>query len=434
MRNVRNEIFVALFVVIMMAVAIIFGVIVSNNVPESNDESATASAIFVGNSNVDSSDLTSPATIVAETETPTATSTVTEISATPINTETPTDEPLHTETSTLTATVEVIEDITPTDSVAQTTDVDDNETVTPEVTEEPTQVGAVIQRTRVTQQVVETEVTETSTPSATATLTPTNTPTATLTPTDTPTATVTPSATNTPTATNTVTPSVTPTLTRTIRPSENSPILPTLAPLPTEIGLVPTLTAVNNLTTINSAGCTQPTGWTVYVVQPRNTLFSIAQSVNSSVAELAEVNCLSNGNQIIAGDVLFVPRDPAGLVPVNTSGNGNGTRQVGVIGCEHPGVQIVSPRAGQVVSATFTIRGNALYDDQFGYYSLQIRSDASANYNFYSSSDVAVTNDVLGQIDSTLFSSGRYWVRLQIVDVSGNTPQDATCVIPIVID
>ena len=72
--------------------------------------------------------------------------------------------------------------------------------------------------------------------------------------------------------------------------------------------LSPTRTAVK---------CGAPSNWVVYTVQPGDTLYSIAQRVNRSVAQLISANCLSS-NKIHTGQKLYVPYYPP-QIPAPTS-------------------------------------------------------------------------------------------------------------------
>ncbi len=56
--------------------------------------------------------------------------------------------------------------------------------------------------------------------------------------------------------------------------------------------------------------CGPPRNWVVYYVQRGDTLFGIAQQVNSTVSQLKSANCLSSNN-IRTGQKLFVPYLPA---------------------------------------------------------------------------------------------------------------------------
>ncbi len=55
--------------------------------------------------------------------------------------------------------------------------------------------------------------------------------------------------------------------------------------------------------------CGAPSNWILYVVQPGDTLFKIAQRVNSTVSQLKYANCLSSDN-IRAGQELLLPSLP----------------------------------------------------------------------------------------------------------------------------
>ena len=81
----------------------------------------------------------------------------------------------------------------------------------------------------------------------------------------------------------------------------------------------------------------------------------------------------------------------------------------------------------------FDVRGTAARAD-FWYYKLEIRADSAQVYNFLSDSNGQVINNTLGSVDSGLFSSGLYWLKLSVVDISGGIAEGATCTIPIFID
>ena len=56
--------------------------------------------------------------------------------------------------------------------------------------------------------------------------------------------------------------------------------------------------------------CVPPVDWSIYPVQPGNTLFSLAQRYNADVDALMRVNCL-NTTTIFVGQRLYVPAPPA---------------------------------------------------------------------------------------------------------------------------
>ncbi len=264
------------------------------------------------------------------------------------------------------------------------------------------------------------QVTATDTPTATQTDTPTQmasatrTATETLTPTPSVTNTDAPTRTDTPTQTESATPS--PTETATMTPTQH-----------------PTATASASDRLVSSR-CDRPRGWAIYTVERGSTLFSIARAVDSTVGELRTVNCLSNVDNIIAGQTLFVPRLPDG--PVKTSVPRALPPNVGGLGrqgCTDAQSVVSAPRPGQRVSGSFDVYGSAYLDEMtFQYYKLEVRPDFADVYNFYSRSEQAVENGRLGHINADLFDDGVHWVRLVVVDKTGNFIEP--CVIPVIFD
>ncbi len=139
--------------------------------------------------------------------------------------------------------------------------------------------------------------------------TPLPTPTATITPTPTATLTVTATASLTPTVSPT--PSTTPTLTVTATAS------PTLTPTPSA---TPSATPAPITTAAALCVPIQPAGWVRYTVRPGDTLSGLAAAVGTTVAELMVVNCITDARLVFVGQVLFVPRLPAGGAAVPTQG------------------------------------------------------------------------------------------------------------------
>jgi hypothetical protein len=80
-----------------------------------------------------------------------------------------------------------------------------------------------------------------------------------------------------------------------------------------------------------------------------------------------------------------------------------------------------------------TIVGSAIWPD-FGYYKLEVRIDQASSYNFISRSDEPVQSGVLGMIDTGVFNSGLHWIRLVVVDATGNVRDGATCVVPMIFE
>lgn len=170
------------------------------------------------------------------------------------------------------------------------------------------------------------------------------------------------------------------------------------------------------------------------MVQPSNTLFSIARSVGSTVMELKRVNCIPDANNIDVDDVLFVPRLPSQPIQTGVPG-GFGTTgildQVIIIdGCAASGAQITSPIPGQRISGTFNVRGTASLDgDMFQFYKLEVRPNFTNIYNVIAILRTPVQDGILGQINADWFDDGLYWIRLMVVDRTGN--YISPCEIPV---
>jgi len=276
--------------------------------------------------------------------------------------------------------------------------------------------------------------------------TPTSEPTETDTPTNTMTNTVAP-----PTETLVSTRQVRPTRTRiptrtpteTLVPVTETSTRPTRTPIPTrtatlstayiivtlDFGIMPTPTTDEmQIAAFETAqaDCGRPQGWVLYEVQPGDTLFLISLAVDSTVENLALANCLEDPAHITAGDRLFLPQYPRGVV--------GGVIGLSPEGCTSPAAQIINPLPGQrVTEDTVMIRGNA-YLENLDFYKIEIRRDETETYNFLMSSHTLVLDDVLGMVNLASLEAGVYWLRLSLVDDTGNIPPDLTCAIPILIE
>lgn len=382
---------------------------------------------------------------ITPTDTPTATATNT-ATATYTPTETPTAT--LTFTPTATATVTHTSTATPTATVTYTATATNTATPTPTpvtptstLTRTPLPPTATLTRTATVTATHTPTATHTATDTPTHTLTPTYTPTNTLTatntPTDTPTATPTwtPTATATPTATSTATDTATYTPTPTPTATATPTITPSLTRIPTQVsGIIEPTPApiLEFVPTRTPAVCGRPEGWREYVVQEGNTLYSIARSVGSTIAELRDVNCLTNTSFLSIGQVVYVPRLPSEPV-VTAAPPGINQRILRPIGCLDAGTQITSPIPLQRVRGTFTVFGSAVIPD-FAYYKLEIRPDAARLYTFYSDSQTSVNNSVLGTINSDLYEDGLHWIRLAVVNSDGGIAVTAICDIPVIFD
>ncbi|MDL1901187.1 LysM peptidoglycan-binding domain-containing protein [Anaerolineae bacterium CFX9] len=94
---------------------------------------------------------------------------------------------------------------------------------------------------------------------------------------------------------------------------------PTPTAPPTEIRVVfPTSTpffdpSVGTFVDVPSGAnpnCPSPPGWVPYEVQNGDILGVLAEDVGIGLSELQSANCLTDANQIYAGQILFLPRLP----------------------------------------------------------------------------------------------------------------------------
>jgi LysM repeat protein len=95
----------------------------------------------------------------------------------------------------------------------------------------------------------------------------------------------------------------TPTVTPTFVPTPTSlPVLPVVTPTPAPANL-------SSMTPNPTAPAAQPTReGTTYVVQPGDTLYTIAVRFGVSLQALIEANRIEDPNQLQAGQVLVIPR------------------------------------------------------------------------------------------------------------------------------
>lgn len=71
---------------------------------------------------------------------------------------------------------------------------------------------------------------------------------------------------------------------------------------------VPNVTVANEERQVVRADqCGPPAGWTVYIVQPGDSLYTLAVYLGVTVRQLQFANCLGQSTLIIAGQILYVP-------------------------------------------------------------------------------------------------------------------------------
>src|SRR5690606_13924789 len=98
-------------------------------------------------------------------------------------------------------------------------------------------------------------------------------------------------------------------------------------------------------------------------------------------------------------------------------------------GCTDPSTVITSPVAGQQISGAFTVTGTASLPD-LNYFKLEIRPNFSETFNYIGRSTTGVVGGTLARLNSTNYGTGIHWLRLTVVDSTGNFP--TPCTIPLI--
>jgi len=226
------------------------------------------------------------------------------------------------------------------------------------------------------------------------------------------------------------------TLSPTDAPSDTPEPTPTNVPPPTSTPpLSDTPVPPQPTTTV----CTVRVGWVPYTVQRGETLFRIALRYGLSTGELQRGNCLPD-TSLIAGQTLYVPNvqprpqptsaplPTATLPPVASGGGGSIARpEPGTTAgaCTDPNSTITSPGVGAVISGNAPFYGTAMHPD-LQFYKLEVRRHGTSGEQDFVTVHTGtepVQNGLLGTVNTVAFENGDYWVRLVVVDSTGNYPE-----------
>lgn len=172
-----------------------------------------------------------------------------------------------------------------------------------------------------------------------------------------------------------------------------------------------------------------PPAAAVYIVQPGDTLFSIALRFGTTVFAIATANNIPNPNVIFVGQRLVIPRP--GPVIVVTPPPPAPTPQPAV--CNER-TRITFPRMGEVLDGlgTHFVTGTASIDD-FQFYKLEF-GFGPAPIDFFSIDEVQrtpVVNGILGSWNTGALPNGTYTLRLTVVDNHGQFPPPCDVVITV---
>jgi len=170
-------------------------------------------------------------------------------------------------------------------------------------------------------------------------------------------------------------------------------------------------------------GCTTPEDWIPYVIQRGDTLFYLSQRFRLTVRELASANCIEDPDNITAGQFLFVPPG-SDVTPVSPALTLTPLRPPGdypAFNCGNPAATITQPLAGTVLRGAFAVYGTATHPN-FQFYRLQVSGSGTDDADFATLQvyTTQVYNGQLGTVNASAFAPGDYWLRLTVVDITGN--------------
>jgi len=99
--------------------------------------------------------------------------------------------------------------------------------------------------------------------------------------------------------------------------------------------------------------------------------------------------------------------------------------------CPNLKARLTYPTVNAVLRGVVQIRGSA-DTDNFDYYKLEFRSQGAPVWSFLQRFEEPVADGVLALWDTSSLSPGNYWLRLVVVDVTGNYPEP--CEVSVIIE
>lgn len=204
-----------------------------------------------------------------------------------------------------------------------------------------------------------------------------------------------------------------------------SPVPPTTAPTAvqaTAIRVVP-----------SALPCRVQAGWVPYLVEIGDTLSAIGRRYGISASALQLGNCLTSP-ALQAGDTILVP--PRAVAPATAGPTRaaampgspaaqplpTATRQSSAGACTDSGSFISAPTVGAVLSGVVPFYGTATHPD-LQFYKLEVRRQGTDEFITVHTGYGHVNGGLVGTVNTPGFSNGEYWVRLVVVDSTGNYPE-----------
>jgi len=89
--------------------------------------------------------------------------------------------------------------------------------------------------------------------------------------------------------------------------------------------------------------------------------------------------------------------------------------------CDNAAATISQPLAGTVLRGAFAVYGTATHPN-FQFYRLQVSGSGTADADFATLQvyPAQVYSGQLGTVNASAFAPGDYWLRLTVVDITGN--------------
>lgn len=224
-------------------------------------------------------------------------------------------------------------------------------------------------------------------------------------------------------------------------PTSPSPIITDSAPPPT---IVPPAARATALPTSSpprptATRCVPHADWVAYTVQPGENLYRIGLRYGQTVTQMIAANCLADEN-VDAGQVIRVP--PIAPAPADTTASATTPASSGIPlpqpvrtpgptatqtasdgACANPDSIITYPGVGAVLTGNVTITGTARLPN-FSFYKLELRQEGTdQGYITFYTGDTEVINGTLAVFNTSAYPDGEYWIRLVVVDGTGNYPE-----------
>ncbi|MCY3864890.1 MAG: hypothetical protein OXG68_05560, partial [Chloroflexi bacterium] len=207
---------------------------------------------------------------------------------------------------------------------------------------------------------------------------------------------------------------------------------PTPTPLPFYFAyLVPTPTAYRPVEDDFRIDCQVRGDWIPYEVRAGDSMLSLALSSGISLLELRGGNCFEPIRGIFAGETLLVPQLPELPTEVPAPEFSIEDAAEATVGCDDRSARIVAPAPLEHVEGVFALVGSARLPSG-GKYHIALKPGWSNEYFLYLVSEQAVSNDVLGLINSELFGAGAHRIQLTVLDDDGELIEGGICEIELI--